>query len=396
MSTISIMEIPPEFEIILKCFPFTGVLFPISNTENQKTKVLNKLVSTLKYLVEVIFLLYTGYAIYLAIFFGIYASKTLRATSVAIHAILLLLRVSMLSRKSFILKTLLKLRIFEAPNPENRKHIQSSLWKYALFACALCIFIPISIAVCSTSMILSNIEKYNKLLKFIYMNCTESSLNVPTILVFSVNQMMYMIHFFMFPGLVMTLLSFVYLSYVKTFLRHLMAVRLALLHHFSREEIAKALMLFTVARKIRSHLEKSVSFITFVAYVLTFGNILHLVCAVASNYMSEEESLRDAYSISIFSWTVVCFVVLTMCGSEVARIEGFTKNMAQEVISKNFRMKPEGNKKLIYLTLLNSCSGYKMRFTGWGLFEVDKKLFLTISGVLVTYGVLFASELRKT
>ncbi|GFY59775.1 uncharacterized protein TNIN_405191 [Trichonephila inaurata madagascariensis] len=106
--------------------------------------------------------------------------------------------------------------------------------------------------------------------------------------------------------------------------------------------------------------------------------------------------MRDAYSISIFSWTAVWFVVLTMCGSQSSGPELFIKNMAQEVISENFGMKYESQREMVYMNLLNSCSGYEVRFTGWGMFEVDKKLFLTVSSILVTYSVLFASELRKT
>ncbi|GFS56931.1 uncharacterized protein NPIL_395631 [Nephila pilipes] len=89
------------------------------------------------------------------------------------------------------------------------------------------------------------------------------------------------------------------------------------------------------------------------------------------------------------------FVVLTTCGSLGAETEAFFKNMIQEVISKNFGVKSKGHKELMYMNLLNSYSGWELRFTGWGIFEIDKKLFLTVSGVLVTYGVLFASELRK-
>ncbi|GFS56923.1 uncharacterized protein NPIL_395601 [Nephila pilipes] len=389
------MEIPSELELILKCFPLAGVIFSLTKPENKKTTMSDKLISIAKFSVEIIFLLYTAYTIYLAIYFGVYASKTLRVTSVAINAVLLLLRLSILTQKSRTLKTLLKLRAFEAPDFGNRKRVESNLWKSALFACGLCLFTPVSIAVCSTAMIFSDVDKYRFILNLINKD-SATSLNIVSILIFFGHQVMYMIHFFMFPGLMMTFLSFVYLTFVKTFLRHLEAIRFELLHKFSREAISKALMVFTVARKIRSDIEKSVSFITFVAYVLTFGNILHLVCACASDYLSDEESMRDAYSISIFSWTVVWFIVLTMCGSQVAGIEVFSKNMGQEVISMNFESKTEGNKKLIYLTLLNSCSGYKMRFTGWGMFEVDKKLFLTISGVLVTYGVLFTSELRNT
>ncbi|GFW71658.1 uncharacterized protein TNCV_2548701 [Trichonephila clavipes] len=334
------------------------------------------------------------YAIYSSIYFGPYASKTLRITSVALNSILVLLKLTVLINKSWILKTLTKLRIFGSPNLRHRKHIQSSLRKYAILACGLCVFFPGSIAMTSTVMILRNVEKYRFTLELAGQNST--SFNLVSIFVFIGHQIMFMVHFFMFPGLVMTLLSFVYLSYVKAFQRHLEAMRFRLLNHFSREEISKVLMLFTVGQKIRLDIEKSMSFIAFFAYVLTFGNILFLVCGYASDYLADEKNIREVYFISIFSWTLGWFVVLTTCGSQGVDSETFIKNMTQEVITKNFEMKGEGHKRLIYMNLLNSCSGCEVRFTGWGMFEVDKKLFLTVLGVLVTYGVLFASELRKT
>ncbi|GFS34091.1 hypothetical protein TNIN_456571 [Trichonephila inaurata madagascariensis] len=59
---------------------------------------------------------------------------------------------------------------------------------------------------------------------------------------------------------------------------------------------------------------------------------------------------------------------------------------------KNFVKKGEEQKDL---NILSACSDIELRFTGWGMFVVDKTLFLTTTGVLVTYGVLFATEASK-
>ncbi|GFW71657.1 uncharacterized protein TNCV_2548691 [Trichonephila clavipes] len=305
---------------------------------------------------------------------------------------MLLLRLTLLLNKSKILKALSKLCAFDGGY---RKTIRTPLRKFAIFACGLCFVVPLIIVVGSSIFILGNIDQHPILLKVVNQNSTRASKIVQTF-AFIGHQTVYTIHFFMFPGLVMTLLSFVYVSFVKTFLRHLEAMRLALLHNFSRTEVATTMAVFTVARKIHLEIERAVSFLTFLAYVLIFGNIIHLVCMLVSNFMSDEAIMRDAYSISIFSWTAVWFVVLTMCGSQSSGPELFIKNMAQEVISENFGMKYESQREMVYMNLLNSCSGYEVRFTGWGMFEVDKKLFLTVSSILVTYSVLFASELRKT
>ncbi|GFS55776.1 uncharacterized protein TNIN_307591 [Trichonephila inaurata madagascariensis] len=97
-----------------------------------------------------------------------------------------------------------------------------------------------------------------------------------------------------------------------------------------------------------------------------------------------------------FSWCTVWFVVLTLCGSHVSEAEGFIRNMIQEVISKNLHRKPEDPEQLAYLNRLNFYSGYEVRFTAWGMFDAQKKLLLNVTGFLVSYGVLFASELRTT
>ncbi|GFS56934.1 uncharacterized protein NPIL_395641 [Nephila pilipes] len=378
------MNIPEEFRVILKYFPFTGTFFSNPKTENYETNLFDK---ATKLIVEIIFILYAIYIIYSSIYLGPYASKTLRVTSVIINIILLLLRLSVVSNKSRILKTLSKMRAFETMN--FGRQIRSSLWKYAVFACGLCFFFPMSVAASSTALILNNIDKYDFVM--VSHNSTTASFILFTIILTG-HQVMYMINFYVFPGLVMTLICFVYVSYVSTFQKHLDAMRIGLLKRFSGGEMSRALAVFTQARKVHQDIEKSVSFVTFLAYVIIFGNTLHLVCASVSNYLSQEGSMRDAYSITIFSWTALWLIVLTMCGSRVTGTEVFIKNMSQEISS----VKPEGPQRLMCLNFFNSCSGFNMRFSGWKMFNVDKKLILTISGVLVTYGVLLASELRKT
>ncbi|GFR22251.1 uncharacterized protein TNCT_331651 [Trichonephila clavata] len=383
------MDIAPEFRIILNSFLLTGTFFSNPKVKKQKSNLFVKATLITKLFVETLFILYAVYVVYSSIYLGPYASKTLRITSVTISAILLLLRLSFFAYKSKTLKTLSKLRAFGTMSFGHRKQIRTPLRKYAICACGLCIFFPISVAASSMAIISNKIDKYD--FRMVTNHSSTASYALSTITL-SVYQMMYMINFYMFPGLVMTVICFVYLSYVHTFLRHLETIRLRLLQRFFEVEMSRALEVLTMARKIHQDIEKSVSFVTFLAYVLIFGSILHLVCASVSNFLSDEKSMREAYSISIFSWTVTWFVVLTMCGSQVARNEVFIKNMRYEICDAN----PEGPQKLICLNFFDSCSGFKMRFTGWGMFEVNQQLLLTVSGVLITYGVLFASELQKT
>ncbi|GFW06099.1 uncharacterized protein TNCV_4478911 [Trichonephila clavipes] len=193
----------------------------------------------------------------------------------------------------------------------------------------------------------------------------------------------------------MILISFTYLYFVKTFYKQLKSIQFRLLQDFSRQEVSRALVAFTVAKKIHQDIEKKLSFKTFLAYVMAFGNILQVVCAFITDFMSEEKTMQNLFSFAIFFWTIGGFVLLTICGTQVAKIEVIVKDIRQEVISKNFGKKPEVQNDLACLNLYDACSSLELRFTAGGMFEVDKKLFLTISGVLVTYGVLFATEVAK-
>ncbi|GFQ69256.1 hypothetical protein TNCT_395821 [Trichonephila clavata] len=78
----------------------------------------------------------------------------------------------------------------------------------------------------------------------------------------------------------MVLLSFMYLSFVKTFRRHLDKMRCRLLENLSRKEISSALVVFMVAKNIYRDIEKAVSFISFLVYVLIFGRILQAVSVI--------------------------------------------------------------------------------------------------------------------
>ncbi|GBO37021.1 hypothetical protein AVEN_109535-1 [Araneus ventricosus] len=297
---------------------------------------------------------------------------------------------SLLFIKLRVLKALSSIYAFDNAHG---KLMRSPLRKYAILACRSCVLIPVFIAVASIVIVFYNFDRSIKLMLDIQL-FSESDSNFILAFAFGMHQTVFMFHFFMFPGLVMTLLSFVYLTYVKSFGRHLASIRFSLLQNFSKENVSRALVVFDMAKKIHLDIENAFSFIAFLSYVLSFCTILNLVCVIASNHLSAVEIVKHGYTISVFSWTVCWFAVLTICGSRLAETENFIKNMSQEIVSRNFLGKLEKNKELIHLYLFSSCTKVELRFTGWGIFDVDKKLFLTISGIMVTYGVLLATELQ--
>ncbi|GFW71682.1 uncharacterized protein TNCV_2548931 [Trichonephila clavipes] len=241
---------------------------------------------------------------------------------------------------------------------------------------------------------LIDIDKMMSMVNMIVQNST-SNYKVIFAITFIGNQFIFSIHFLVFPGMVMILLSFTYLSFVNAFHRQLEAVRFRLLHNFSSQEVSKTWNVLTVTKSVHQDIEVSFSFITFLAYILTFGNILNVVSVVVTKFLSDKGNMQHTYSFTILSWTVLWFVVLTVSGTKSAKIESFIKNLRQEVISKNFGKKPEGRNELACLNFFNAGFDCEFQFTGWGMFKVDKKLFLTISGILITYGMLFATEIAK-
>ncbi|GFR33728.1 hypothetical protein TNCT_90651 [Trichonephila clavata] len=101
-----------------------------------------------------------------------------------------------------------------------------------------------------------------------------------------------------------------------TFQRHLQAMGLELLLNFSKAKVPIALTAFTKAKKIQQKIGNSVSFVTFVSYLLIFNTILNLICGLTSNSSSTKKQLQDLYAIRFFSWSTVWFVVLTLYDSQ--------------------------------------------------------------------------------
>ncbi|GFR19960.1 uncharacterized protein TNCT_165191 [Trichonephila clavata] len=314
---------------------------------------------------------------------------TFRVTTILINAILLLLRITLLLKKNEVLETLSKLDAFK--NSLHNKS-QASLQKYAVFACCWCFLHPATITIITTAEIFINPEKYPTVNPFVGRKSTWDQ-KMYFFIYIAGHTTVYLMHFLAFPGLVIVLLSFVYLSFVKTFQKHLEAVRIRLLERFSKVEISKALAIFTMAKKIHLNIEKSMQLFSFLAYVLIFSNILQLISGIVTSFMSDQEIVQGMYTYVTLGVTFVWFIALTLCGTQVEKTEFFIRNLSQDVITKNFG--EVGLKKLVYMNLFNACANFELKFTGCGMFVVDKKLLLTVTGIMVTYGVLFATEVSK-
>ncbi|GFS60595.1 uncharacterized protein NPIL_116751 [Nephila pilipes] len=292
--------------------------------------------------------------------------------------------------KARILRALSKLHILS--NGQQNLN-RSSLQKYAFLACGLCFLFPLAMGIGTVTWALVNMNKHLSSKKLIIHS--SSKLEIYQIVFITGNTIMYMNHFLIFPGLVMTLLSFMYLSFSNTIQNILEEMRLRLLENFSKKEVSRDLVVFAVAKNIHLDIENAMSFTSFLSCVLTFGKFLQVISSDETNLMSNEEGLKIVHYYVILGWTVMWFIILTMCGTQAEESEAFIKNMNQEVRTKNFVKEGEGQNGLEYGNLLSACSDIHLRFTAWGMFDVNKKLCLTITGVLVSFGVLFATEISK-
>ncbi|GFU79851.1 uncharacterized protein TNCV_3423311 [Trichonephila clavipes] len=295
----------------------------------------------------------------------------------------------LLLNRTRILKALSRLYVFG--NGHQNLNL-SSLRRYAFLACGVCLLFPLAFAIGGISFALLKADKYYSSVKLFDQSAQNS--RVHYVLLVIGHTIMYANHVFLFPGLVMVLLSFMYLSFSMTFKRHLDETRRSLIENFARQEMTTVLMVFAAAKRIHLDIEKTVSFASFLSYVLIFGKIIQVISSVVTDFMSDEETMNIMHLYIILIWTIVWFIVLTMCGTQAKKNEAFIKNMIQEVATKNF-VKERGKRGLEHVNLLNSCSNIELRFTGWGMFVVDKELFLTVTGIMVTYGVLFATEASK-
>lgn len=378
-----------QFLIILKTLPFVGINFTIEKkcTSLSFSKVMKIVMNSLY---KAVCLLIPIYCIYSSVFQISHPTKILKFTTASLHVILFLMRASMYSKKSSILKVLSKLKHFEdSLQNKNRR----SLRKCALFTCSVSVAFPFIILATVLPFVLSDFEQHSGT-SYLSRTMLHSSRTLFQ-LAFTALQVVYTIHAFVFPALVMTLLGFIYKSFVDVFRRHITEIRMDLQKDLSRETVSRSLKILETAQRMHCQVEEAISFTIVLAYALAFGNVLNLVGVISSDYMSSIKVVRDVYFLCIFLWTTTWFVLLTLCGSRVFRASHFLKSIALEIIPKNLiDARFIGNKELIYVQLFNTCSKLELHFTAWGMFQVDKKLLLTTSGVMVTYGVLIATELK--
>ncbi|GFY62937.1 hypothetical protein TNIN_335741 [Trichonephila inaurata madagascariensis] len=106
-------------------------------------------------------------------------------------------------------------------------------------------------------------------------------------------------------------------------------MRCKLLRNLSRKDNSNALIVFAIAKNIHQYIENAITFVSFLAYVLTSGKIIQAISLIVTDYMSDEESIKIMHWYIVPIWTVTWFVVLTMCGTQAKKNESCIKTMSQ-------------------------------------------------------------------
>lgn len=295
---------------------------------------------------------------------------------------LIILRISMLYKRNVILRAIKSLEIVC-----RRSKITKSLRKYVIASCAFCFICPLVMVVSITILFYKDMNIQKEIMQQYFSNQTipESRPVLRGLII--VNNILYSLHFFVFPGLTLNLLIFLYLKYVQTFREMFVMLRGTLNQNIS--QCMNFLTVLTNATEIYHEIENAVSFVTFLAYVMTFINFISLIPLLSSEFVSGFEDIKDTMSVYIFLWTTLWFFAVTWCGAKMSEMRDDVRHFIQDVIV-NFVLECfQQNKDLLMLLLFVECAKCDLCFSGWQMFNVDRKLILTTVGVIVTYGVLF-------
>ncbi|GFY70632.1 uncharacterized protein TNIN_266081 [Trichonephila inaurata madagascariensis] len=389
-----IRTVKSEFSVII----FSLSLIGIRISERKTCGGLNpkcNLKSIIEFFAEISLMLFAVSAVINGVFFIEYGTPMLKFTSISLRTTLFILRCILYCKRNQILKVIHKLQSF---SKSQQCVLHSSERRYVTLGCVLSFLFPAVIVVISIAFLMTDTEAHKGIYEKFFHIRNISNLSKTLIGILStLLQTLFTLHYFVFPALIMTLLSFVYSSYSNILKHRLLDVRQDLLTDMTQSALSETLKILSTARKIHSFVENSVSFIAFLCYVLIFENILNLVCVLTNNFIWSSKTIRLMHSINIFFWTTTWLMILTLCGSKIKRIKHFLKHLMQDIVPRQNHSHKPGNesKEMLYLLLLNECSKFNLQFTGWGMFLIDKKLFLSIASILVTYGVLFATELRS-
>lgn len=366
-----------DFIPILMSFRAVGLRFPYESRKRRWDFLRNAMLFS----VEMLFVSFAAYML-LHSLFSPQIPVSMKLTTVSSQMTLLCLRLTIFFKKRQILDVINSLE-----NLALRAKAKM-LRKKVIVACVLCFAAPSLLSLAIIVYFFQDRTLQLQAAQQYFFNRTTPEDQATLMVIISVSQTFYTLHLFIFPGLTLNLLMFLYLKYAQVFKSILSKIRTSLEDGVTTPHGAKVLSLLTTGTRNYCKIEDAISVITFLAYVLTFVNFIGLIPLLSSGYFSEFETIKNIMSLYIFGWTTFWFCVVTLCGSKTCRIGDDVRGLTRDLLHDFTCADSNQKKDLLRLLLFCECIKFDLCFTGWGMFRVDRKLILTTVGVIVTYGML--------
>ncbi|XP_071042862.1 gustatory receptor for sugar taste 64f-like [Parasteatoda tepidariorum] len=368
-----------EFEAVIKCFLFTGIIF----TRSKDQSILKKfIIICLDVMVNCLFVYFMVTSVFRA------AIKTNNSPGHAFisgfkNFIGICLRLVILVKRPRILKC--STRIAKLAKDVWLTNECKSLRKYVWIGCGFSFLFPLFMNMGEMFIggFNKNIRKYQTMYLFLKDPILESKPWLISLILFLRVANILMCN--CFPLMVMVICTFVFTRIRDINLSFLENLQKSLDMNLPAKLFSDYTILYGKITNIIEKVEKTYSLISFFLY----GYMLSSVFAITSKMVTTSSNSMNAasiiYQIASFFEIVVCFIFLSVRAASVNESAIEVKNVIHSLPAKRFDFSP--NLTATLLQLANNFAS-EVCITGWGLFMINRGFILTTAGVVVTYGVI--------
>ncbi|GBN50874.1 hypothetical protein AVEN_35718-1 [Araneus ventricosus] len=159
----------------------------------------------------------------------------------------------------------------------------------------------------------------------------------------------------------------------------------------SANNLADAVDMILKSAKLHQNIEDILSFSVFLSYVLVFVNFLNLVSVNAVDFECPFVRFRIIASVIVFLWTLFNFFKMTLIGTKIIDVCDEWKLLQKDIVRNCTKTETSNADELTCLMLVLEVTKVDIFFTGWGMFQLDRRLLLTMVEAIVTYSVLIAT-----
>ncbi|GIY54970.1 uncharacterized protein CDAR_22411 [Caerostris darwini] len=158
--------------------------------------------------------------------------------------------------------------------------------------------------------------------------------------------------------------------------------------NFSKESLIADIKMFNIIAKQVELVDEALSACIFLLY----GMFIIMFYISVSIGLSKEDSFKTnmvtAYMVWNLVFAVFLFSRLTLSGSRVGKESIKLKNICMDCSKRIVSFSTDESVLRTFSLLLGGIKDTNLKVTGGGMFAVEKSLFLTVTGTMVTYGVV--------